>query len=71
MHPGSPIHQFDKLDYEEFSDNPETEVDNATNETREAIPEEWMEPARRFRNNNYPCPRCGKQLPRYGEGIHL
>jgi hypothetical protein len=37
MYPGSPIHQFDKLDYEETChdlDIEETESDNETNEIR-------------------------------------
>lgn len=43
----------------------------AFDEMRNAVPLEWLAPAKRFAHNDYPCPRCGQQLPQYGQGVHL
>ena len=53
-YPGSPIHQFDKLDYEETChdlDIEETESDNATNETREVMFEPYKPKFRPWEDN--------------------
>lgn len=34
------------------------------------LPGELLEPARRFEANDYPCPRCGAQLPPF-PGVHF
>lgn len=31
----------------------------------------WLEPSIMHRMNRYPCPRCGRELPQYGQGIHV
>jgi hypothetical protein len=48
----------------------ENEKEEQEWELLERIPKEWLKPVHHFQNNDYPCPRCGKQLPRYNEGIH-
>lgn len=56
---------------ESHSPNPKPLTPEDVDRIVEAVPPEWLAPARNFAANDYPCPRCGKQLPQYGQGVHL